>query len=80
MGSKSIVGKSVILGAKVKETPAGFEEDLYIPSLSIDPDDIFLAQSSASFSTSRTVCRELWIALAICVMLFPRLRSLRISR
>ena len=44
MGSKSIVGKSVILGAKVKETLAGFEEDLYISSLSIDPDDIFLAQ------------------------------------
>lgn len=35
MGSKSNIGKSMILGTEVQETLADFEEDLDVPALSI---------------------------------------------
>lgn len=35
MGSKSNIGKSLILGTEVQETLADFEEDLDVPALSI---------------------------------------------
>lgn len=44
MGSKSIIGKSVILGTEVKETFASLEEGFDIPAFSIYPDDLFFAQ------------------------------------
>lgn len=44
MGSKSIIGKVVILRTEVKETLAGFEEDFNIPAFSIYSDDLFFTQ------------------------------------
>ncbi len=55
MGGKSIIGKSMILGTKVKKALACFEEDFDIPAFSIDPDDLFFTEGHICTDQSQPV-------------------------